>query len=179
MRKREKSDSDSSGTSADYLRKLRRGLSDEKSPPLQSFNDVTAYFKDCFDETSFAPHDHGILPARGVVNVDIPLNRNKRPDMLRLSLPEDFPSEKRADDVLKILLRGQHVLAAGVSGAGKSRLGFDLARRQFGLYFDMQSSKVIQDDVQYFLKLCKKLAGYNKHLNKEKLEDREIDDPIS
>src|SRR5690242_15177663 len=120
-----KADSDSSGTSpksaSDYMRKLRRTIGGKHNPQLKSVDDVIAHFDDCFDAASLAPQNRGFRPAGGVVKIDIPLDQNGKPDMLRLKLPAEFPSEKRADDVLKLLVQGdQHVVAAGVSGAGKS-----------------------------------------------------------
>jgi hypothetical protein len=67
------------------------------------------------------------------------------------------------------LLQQKHVLAAAVSGAGKTRLAFDLAQRQYALYFDMKGEhgKVRQMDVWDFTERCSRTVSGGRRLPRE------------
>ena len=94
-----------------------------------------------------------------LLKVDIPLDTRGLPDMLRVSLPAEFPCHQRTRQVLEQLRGGKHVFAAAVSGAGKTKLAFDVAQEAFSLYFDMNGGhgKVAQLDVTSFMTHCELL----------------------
>ncbi len=129
-----------------------------------SMDNVVAYFGDCFAQQTWQPRDHWVLKAGAVslLKVDVPCDVQGRPDLLRLALPSNFPSQQRAAEVLGWLRSGQCVFAAAVSGAGKTRLAFDLAQLSFAFYFDMNGGhgKVRQQDVSRFMAYCCRLSAY-------------------
>lgn len=75
--------------------------------------------------------------------------------MLRAPLPvDDTERSSRVYTVLKTLCaRTKHVFASAVSGAGKTRLCYDVAHEKFACYFDLQG-KVKQMDVSSFVAQC-------------------------
>eukprot|EP00657_Telonema_sp_P-1_P009808 TRINITY_DN404_c0_g1_i14.p1 TRINITY_DN404_c0_g1~~TRINITY_DN404_c0_g1_i14.p1 ORF type:complete len:697 (-),score=109.70 TRINITY_DN404_c0_g1_i14:131-2221(-) len=100
-----------------------------------------------------------------LLNVPIPCRPNaaglKIPDMLQLELPETFPNHGRASTVSQWLLKEKVVFAPAVSGAGKTRLAFDIARRHYMLYFDCNGGhgKVQQGDMAKFHDKCTAADG--------------------
>lgn len=79
--------------------------------------------------------------------------------MLRVVLPDGFPCLERTQSVLEQLRSGTHIFAAAVSGAGKTKLAFDVAQHHFAFYFDMNGGhgKVAQMDVMAFMEHCSRL----------------------
>lgn len=156
-------------TVVDLLTKVLGRRSPEVSNvSLNSMEDVARYLNGAHEK--LRPHDNGARAASDLLKVDVPLNIHGTPDFLRLPLPATFACQKRANTVLN-LLRGKHVLAAAVSGAGKTRLAFDLAQRQYALYFDMNGGhgKVKQMDVKDFFERCATTAAHGSHLERERV----------
>jgi len=82
---------------------------------------------------------------------------NKNYDLSLATLPDDFPSQIRANKVSTIL-REKHVIAIGVSGVGKSQLAFDICKKKYGFYFDLNgggNAKVPQSDMDNFVSQIK------------------------
>ena len=121
-------------------------------PVLSSLFGLLQFFDGCFPNLELS--NNGVLSAatHSLLKVDIPLNTNKGPDMLRVALPDGFPCQERTRSVLEKLRAGTHIFAAAVSGAGKTKLAFDVAQQHFAFYFDMNGGhgKVAQMDVTAF-----------------------------
>lgn len=138
-------------------------------PPNEwkSLQEVQSFFgKKCFS------HQQQYLKHRGkngemaadehrILKTNIPFNTLKIPDMLRVALPQGFSSHTRAVAVRELMEDGIHVFAPAVSGAGKTKLTFDVAQEAFSLYFDFNGGhgKVPQRDVKEFWRRCSKLAN--------------------
>lgn len=151
------------------------GLQPPVGVTFSSLDDVLAYFKDCF--LTMTKSNNGVLKfdASPLLKVDIPLDIQMKPDMLRVQLPTGLSGQKRTDSVLEDLQRGQCVFVAAVSGAGKTRLAFDVAQKAFALYFDMNGGhgKVAQQDVQLFMQDCQSLNTKNGPFLEEKQKEKE------
>eukprot|EP00657_Telonema_sp_P-1_P012842 TRINITY_DN967_c0_g1_i3.p1 TRINITY_DN967_c0_g1~~TRINITY_DN967_c0_g1_i3.p1 ORF type:complete len:842 (+),score=133.85 TRINITY_DN967_c0_g1_i3:117-2642(+) len=85
----------------------------------------------------------------------------KIPDMLLLDLPEHFPHTRRAAQISSLLRQGKTVFAPAVSGAGKTRTAYDMARETDMNYFDFNGghAKVKQQDVVLFHDKCDEAAA--------------------
>jgi hypothetical protein len=160
--------SHSSRTYRELLRKVRGRKSEVSNVDMNTLQDVVAYFS--FAEGSLVPRNNGVLAAFSspLLAMDVRLDTKGNPDLLRLPLPEKFPCQQRAIQVLK-LLQDKNVLAAAVSGAGKTRLTFDLAQRRHALYFDMNGGhgKVKQMEVWDFWQRCARVAAEGQKMRRE------------
>ncbi len=173
--KKVKTADDSSGSSPktydDVMCKLRGWRNPELDDiALATVEEVAAYF--VLERHLFDQRENGVLKAGNVplLKVDVPLDLKGKPDLLRLVLPGDFSLQKLADRVLTLLqVERKCVFAAAMSGAGKTRLIFDLAHRHFALYFDMNGGhgKVKQMDVGRFITRCGDCAVYGKTIDRE------------
>jgi hypothetical protein len=128
-------------------------------PDVSSLDGLLDFFDGCFPNLQLS--NNGALSAatHSLLKVDIPLNTKKEPDMLRVVLPDGFPCQERTRSVLEKLQAGTHIFAAAVSGAGKTKLAFDVAQQHFAFYFDMNGGhgKVAQMDVTSFMEHCSRL----------------------
>jgi len=81
----------------------------------------------------------------------VPL-RAGQPSLLHAQLPCDNPTNKRMKAVKTAIDANRFVLSCAVSGAGKTRLAFDLAKQHKALYFDLNGGlgKEPQRDVSVF-----------------------------
>src|SRR5690606_30495917 len=97
-------------------------------PDVSSLVGLLDFFDGCFPNLELS--NNGVLSAatHSLLKVDIPLNTKQEPDMLRVVLPDGFPCQERTRNVLQKLCRGIHIFAAAVSGAGKTKLAFDVAQ---------------------------------------------------
>lgn len=140
-------------------------------PDVSSLVDLLDFFEGCFLNLRLS--QNGVLSAHSnsLLRVDIPFNTKMEPDMLRVVLPDSFPCQERTRSVVEKLRSGTHIFAAAVSGAGKTKLAFDVAQHHFAFYFDMNGGhgKVAQMDVMAFMEHCELL---------NKRHDRELDDVV-
>jgi len=91
---------------------------------LSTKDKILAYFGDCFDNGSFVPVTLGEFTSKDCPllkpGITIPYHSLTEvvPDLLRVRLPDDFPSSQHADSVVE-MLKNKHVFGPAVSGAGK------------------------------------------------------------
>lgn len=165
--------------------KLKKGIIEKNEPkaqaqtqalPTQNFLGSVDLIFDNLDEVIayFSPKlrkekvEKALNSLASITKEDCPLLKdgitvpclNNEPSLLLAEFPPDSPSSKRAATVSDILQKSS-VLFSAVSGAGKTRLAFDVAKINFCLYFDMNggSAKVRQPDSTGFLNRCSQIAA--------------------
>jgi hypothetical protein len=91
---------------------------------LSTKDKILAYFDDCFHGDSFVPVTLGAFTSKDcpLLNPGISIPHHSLteavPDLLRIRLPDGFPSSQHAEAIVNVL-NTKHVFGPAVSGAGK------------------------------------------------------------
>ena len=128
---------------------------------MNTIEDCITIFRDSFkvlnpDENSPAPCTSEIL----LTGVKLSLDARGCVDFLFADFKEES-LEERCKRVQNFWRAKKQVFSAAVSGAGKTRLCFDLAAKEFCVYFDFNGGvgKVRQEDVNAFWTNCSQVSS--------------------